>query len=302
MKTILNDISHGQYSVRPVVAVAVAQDSFVLSALRQAIDRGLCRALLIGDKREIRAVSSRDGISLAGMEILDCPDKAGCCKLAVRLVQEKRAQAVMKGFVGTAAMLREVVNAEHGLRENALISYVSVFELPGFDRLVYLTDPAINMYPDLTAKKHIVENAVKVANLLGNDLPVVACLCAIEAVNPKMPCTMEAAELVRMNRAGDIQNCAVSGPLALDNCLFREAALHKGIKDPNAGKADILLAPQIETGNALYKSFVFVAGASCAGVVVGASAPVILTSRADSAETKLNSIALAMRIAYERMN
>ncbi|HRX58132.1 MAG TPA: bifunctional enoyl-CoA hydratase/phosphate acetyltransferase [Eubacteriales bacterium] len=302
MKTTLSDISHGQYSVRPVVAVAAAQDSFVLSALRRASDRGLCRALLIGDEREIRAVSSRDGIDLAGMEILDCPEKPDCCKLAVQLVREKRAQAVMKGFVGTATMLREVVNAEHGLRESVLISYVSVFELPGFDRLVYLTDPAINMYPDLAAKRHIIENAVKVANLLGNDLPVVGCLCAIETVNPKMPCTVEAAELVRMNRAGEIQNCAVSGPLALDNCLFREAALHKGIKDPNAGKADVLLAPQIETGNALYKSFVFVAGASCAGVVVGASAPVILTSRADSAETKLNSIALAMRIAYERMN
>jgi phosphate butyryltransferase len=302
MKTTLNDISHGQYSVRPVVAVAAAQDAFVLSALRRAVDRGLCRALLIGDEHEIYAAASQAGVDLSGMEILDCPDKADCCKLAVRLVREKRAQAVMKGFVGTATMLREVVNAEHGLRESELISYVSVFELPGFERLVYLTDPAINMYPDVAAKKHIVENAVRVANTLGNDLPIVGCLCAIETVNPKMPCTVEAAELVRLNRAGEIRNCAVSGPLALDNCLFREAALHKGIADPNAGRADILLAPQIETGNALYKSFAFVAGASCAGVVVGASAPVILTSRADTAETKLKSIALAMRIAYERMN
>jgi phosphate butyryltransferase len=206
----------------------------------------------------------------------------------------------MKGLVSTATMLREVVNRETGLRESALLSYVGVFELPGFDRLIYLTDPAMNMYPDVAAKKNIIENAVQVANVLGNDMPIVGCLCAIETVNPKMPCTLEAAELVRMNREGEISGCIVTGPLALDNCLYREAALHKGIKDPNAGNADILLVSAIETGNALYKSFSLVAKASSAGVLVGAAAPVILTSRNDSEDTKLNSIALAMRIAYER--
>lgn len=300
MKTTLNALAHDQYSVRPVVAVAAAQDTCVLSALRTAVDRGLCHALLLGDESEIRAVAAQDGVDLAGMEIIDCPDKTECCKLAVRLVREKRAQAVMKGLVSTATMLREVVNRETGLRESALLSYVGVFELPGFDRLIYLTDPAMNMYPDVAAKKHIIENAVQVANVLGNNMPIVGCLCAIETVNPKMPCTLDAAELVRMNHAGEIKGCIVTGPLALDNCLYREAALHKGIQDPNAGKADIILVSAIETGNALYKSFTLVAKASSAGVIVGASAPVILTSRNDSEETKLNSIALAMRIAYER--
>ncbi|NLI52936.1 MAG: bifunctional enoyl-CoA hydratase/phosphate acetyltransferase [Clostridiales bacterium] len=302
MKPTLDAIAHDRYSVRPVVAVAAAEDSCVLAALREAVRRGLCRALLIGDAREIRAIALREGIDLSGMDIVDCADRAESCRLAVQLVRQKRAQAVMKGLVSTATMLREVVNAETGLRESELLSYVGVFELPGFDRLIYLTDPAVNMYPDLAAKQHIIQNAVTVANALGNSLPVVGCLCAIETVNPKMPCTLDAAELVRINRAGGLSNCVVTGPLALDNCLFREAALHKGIEDPNAGQTDILLAPQIETGNALYKSFAFVARASCAGVVVGAAAPVILTSRADSADTKLNSIALAMRIAYERMN
>ncbi len=300
MKTTLNALAHDQYSVRPVVAVAAAQDTCVLSALRTAVDRGLCHALLLGDEGEIRTVAAQAGIDLNNMEIIDCPDKAECCKQAVRLVREKRAQAVMKGLVSTATMLREVVNRETGLRESALLSYVGVFELPGFDRLIYLTDPAMNMYPDVAAKKHIIENAVQVANVLGNDMPIVGCLCAIETVNPKMPCTLDAAELVRMNREGEIKGCIVTGPLALDNCLYREAALHKGIQDPNAGKADILLVSAIETGNALYKSFSLVAKASSAGVLVGASAPVILTSRNDSEETKLNSIALAMRIAYER--
>lgn len=302
MKQSISALSHDRYSVRPIIAVAAAQDSVVLTALRKAVDRGLCHALLIGDKYEISDAASKNGVDLSDMEIIHCPDTTECCKRAVRLVRENQAQAVMKGLVSTAAMLREVVNAETGLRESELLSYVSVFELPGFERLIYLTDSAMNMYPNLAAKKHIIENAVKVANVLGCSQPIIGCLCAIETVNPKMQCTVDAAELVRMNREGKIQNCIVTGPLALDNCLFREAALHKGIKDPCAGRADIILAPEIETGNALYKSFAFVTMAACAGVIVGASAPVILTSRADREDTKLHSIALAMRIAYERMN
>ena len=297
----LESLAHMQFSVRPVIAAAAAQDEIVLAALRKAADLGLCRALLIGEAEEIRAIAARENISLEGMEIVPCADKTACCTLAVQLVRENKAHAVMKGNVATATILRAVLNAEHGLRESELLSFVSVFELPGFDRLIYLTDPALNMYPDLAAKKHILENSLQVAKALGNDKPVVACLCAIETVNPKMPCTVDAAELVRMNRAGEITNCIVTGPLALDNCLYREAALHKGIEDPHAGMADILLAPQIETGNALYKSFAFVAKATLGGVLVGASAPVILTSRVDSESTKVNSIALAMRIANERM-
>jgi phosphate butyryltransferase len=297
----LESITRAHYPVRPVVAAAAAQDEIVLAALRNAVDLGLCHALLVGAEEEIRSIADREGIDLSGMEIVPCADKTECCALAVRLVREKKANAVMKGNVGTATILRAVLNAEHGLRESELLSFVSVFELPGFDRLVYLTDPAVNTYPDLAAKKHIIENSLQVARALGNETPVVACLCAIENVNPKMPCTVDAAELARMNRAGEIKNCVVTGPLALDNCLYREAALHKGIEDPHAGMADILLAPQIETGNALYKSFAFVAKATLAGVLVGASAPVILTSRVDSESTKINSIALAMRIANERM-
>ena len=302
MKQSISALTHDQYSVRPVVAVAAAQDAVVLSALRTAVDRGLCHALLIGDKAEITAIARQNDIPISDMELYQCSDPVDCCRHAVRFVRKQRAQAVMKGLVSTASMLREVVNAETGLRESELLSYVSVFELPGFDRLIYLTDPAMNMYPDVTAKKHIIENAVKVAGVLGAKKPVVGCLCAVETVNPKMQCTLDAAELVRKNREGELPDCIVTGPLALDNCLFREAAIHKGIEDPNAGKTDILLAPEIETGNALYKSFAFVMKATCAGVIVGASAPVILTSRADREETKLNSIALAMRIAYERMN
>jgi len=286
----------------PVLAVAVAQDEHVLGALRSAADLGLCSPLLIGDEREILAAAARAELSLAGMEILHCTDELACCQEAVRLVRQGRAQALMKGLVGTSLILREVLNAETGLRESELLSYVSVFELPGFDRLIYVTDPALNVYPDLAAKKHIIMNAVAVAEALETPMPVVACLCAVESVNPKMQPTLDAAELVRMNGVGEIPNCIVTGPLALDNCLYREAALHKGIQDPHAGLADILLVPQIETGNVLHKVFGIVMGAPCAGVLVGASAPVVVTSRVDSEETKLNSIALALRLADERRN
>lgn len=301
MELHLSSLVHARYRKKPVVAVAAAQDEHVLAALRQAVDIGLANALLVGDAEEIRAAAARAGVSLSGMEILPCADPVLCCGEAVRLVREGVAQAVMKGLVATSAILRAVLHSDTGLKESELLSYVSVFELPGIDRLVYVSDAALNMYPDVRAKKHIIENAVAVAAALGTSRPVVACLCAVESVNPKMPPTLDAAQLVAMNRAGEIKNCVVTGPLALDNCLYREAALHKGIEDPAAGRADILLAPEIETGNALHKAFSIVMRAPTAGVLVGARAPVIVTSRVDSEQTKLHSIALAMRMAYERM-
>ncbi|MCL2670845.1 MAG: phosphate acyltransferase [Clostridiales bacterium] len=287
-------------SPKPVLAVAVAQDAHVLLALRNAADAGLCRPLLIGNEAAIFAAADAAGVALGDMEILPCEGDVECCRAAVRLVREGRAQAVMKGLCGTATILREVLHAETGLRESALLSYVSVFELPGFERLIFLTDPALNMYPDTDAKKHIIHNAVSVARAMGVALPVVACVCALETVNPKMPPTLDAAELVRLWQEREIQNCIVTGPLALDNCLYREAALHKGIEDENAGRADILLVPNIEAGNVLHKAFSMVLGAPGAGVLVGARAPVVITSRVDSEEFKLRSIALALHIAAER--
>ena len=169
--------------------------------------------------------------------------------------------------------------------------------MPGFDRLLYVTDAAMNIAPDLAAKKHIIGHAVKVAHALGYPNPIVACRCAVEKVNPKMPATLDAAALVEANRAGSLPGCTVVGPLALDNAVSPEAARHKGITDPCAGHADILLVPNIETGNVFYKSLVFLAKAQNAGLIVGAKAPVIVTSRADSEQTKLHSIALALAIA-----
>lgn len=207
----------------------------------------------------------------------------------------------MKGIVDTSIILKAVLDRDIGLRDAPVLSHVALFQVPGYDRLLYVTDAAMNIAPDVEAKKHIVSNAVKVAHALGNPNPIVACLCAVEKVNPKMPATLDAAALVEANASGLIPGCTVIGPLALDNAISPEAARHKGIEDPHAGDADILLVPNIETGNVFYKSMVFMAKSQNAGLIVGAKAPVIVTSRADSEQTKLNSIALALTVASNNL-
>lgn len=282
---------------RSKIAVAVAQDAEVLLAVDAAYKMGIASAVLVGDETEIRRVAGELGMDLGAYELLHEADKNEACRKAVKLVRDQQADVVMKGIVDTSVILKAVLDKEIGLRQSPVLSHVAVFEVPGYDRLFYLTDAAMNIAPDLETKKHILRNAVQVAHALGNPDPIAACLCAVEKVNPKMQATLDAAALVEANRAGEITGCTVVGPLALDNAVSVEAARHKGITDPNAGRADILLVPAIEVGNVFYKSLVFMSQAKNAGVIVGAKAPVVLTSRADSDETKLNSIALALQIA-----
>jgi phosphate butyryltransferase len=279
------------------LAVAVAQDAEVLLAVDGARKLGIATAVLVGDEPEIRAIAAKLDICLDSYEIVHEADKVEACRKAVKLVRDKEADVVMKGLVDTSIILKAVLDKEIGLRQSPVLSHVAVFEVPGYDRLFYLTDAAMNIAPDMETKKHILNNAVKVAHALGNENPIACCLCAVEKVNPKMQATLDAAALVEANQNGEIPGCTVIGPLALDNAISVEAAHHKGITDPNAGHADILLVPAIEVGNVFYKSMVFMARAKNAGVIVGAKAPVVLTSRADSDETKLNSIALALKIA-----
>lgn len=279
------------------LAVAVAQDAEVLLAVDKAHRLGIATATLVGEESEIRSIAAQLNIDLADYEIVQESDKVEACRKAVKLVRDKQADVVMKGIVDTAIILKAVLDKEIGLRDAPVLSHVAVFEVPGYDRLFYLSDAAMNIAPDVEVKKHILKNTVKVAHALGNENPIAACLCAVEKVNPKMQATLDAAALVEANKAGEIDGCTVIGPLALDNAISVEAAHHKGITDPNAGHADILLVPAIEVGNVFYKSMVFMAKAKNAGVIVGAKAPIVLTSRADSDETKLNSIALALKIA-----
>jgi len=279
------------------IAVAVAQDLEVLLSVKNAKDLGIANAILVGNEEEIRQIAQDNDIDINGFTILGEKDNVEACRIAVQLVSRGEAQVLMKGMVDTAIILKAVLDKKIGLRTDNVLSHVAVADIDGYDRLFYITDAAMNITPDLKTKKQIVENGVQVANALGNENPKVACICAVEKVNPKMQVTIDAADLVKINETGELKGCVVAGPLALDNAISLEAARHKGIINPVAGQADILLMPFIEAGNMLYKSIVFFARGKLAGIIVGAKAPIVLTSRADSDIAKLNSIAIGILMA-----
>lgn len=279
------------------IAVAVAQDEPVLEAVRDAKKLGLADAILVGDRQKIEEIANTLGIDLNEFEVIDEKDNAKAAMKAVELVSTKKADMLMKGLVDTATFLRAVLDKEKGLRTGRVLSHVAVFEVPALQRILMVTDAAMNVAPDLNTKKQILENAVKVAHAIGIEMPKVAPVAAVEVVNPDMPPTLDAAALSKMNDRGQIKGCIVDGPLAIDNALSEEAAKHKGIKSPVAGHADIILVPNIETGNVMYKTLTYTANAKNGGILIGAAAPVILTSRADSNESKLYSIALACLVA-----
>ena len=282
---------------RKKVSVAVAQDEPVLEAIKAAKEQGIADAILVGDKNKIKEIADSIGMDITQFEVIHEPDVKKAALFAIQLVSSGRADMVMKGLVDTATFLRSVLNKEVGLRTGKVMSHVSVFEIEGFDRLIFLTDAAFNTYPDLKAKVQIVQNSVSVAHACGIECPKVAPVCAVEVVNPDMPATIDASLLSKMNDRGQIKGCVVDGPLALDNALSEEAAHHKGITGPVAGKADVIMLPNIETANVMYKTLTYTSNSRNGGILVGTSAPVILTSRADSFETQVNSIALAAVVA-----
>jgi phosphate butyryltransferase len=275
------------------VAVAVAQDEPVLEAIRDAKKNGIADAILVGDKSKIEESAKLVGLDINDFEVIHEPDNAKASLMAVELVSSKKADMVMKGLVDTATFLRAVLDKEKGLRTGRVLSHVAVFDIPAIEKIILVTDAAMNLAPDLMTKKQILENAVIVAKGIGIDKPKAAVVCAVEVVNPDMQATLDAAALSKMCDRGQIKGCIVDGPLAIDNALSEEAAIHKGIKSEVAGHADIILVPNIETGNVMYKTLTYTSNAKNGGILAGASAPVILTSRADSHESKMFSIALA---------
>lgn len=279
------------------VSVACAQDTDVLKAVDNAKENGIVNAILVGDQAKIEAIAKEENIDLAGYEIINITDNAEASLKAVELVSSGKAHMVMKGLVDTAVILKAVLNKETGLRTGSVLSHVAIFDVMNYPRLLLVTDAAMNIAPTLDQKKQIIENSLQVARGLDIDEPKVGVICAKEKVNPKMPATVDAGELVKMNENGELTGCIVGGPFALDNAVSEEAAKLKGIDHPVAGKADILMCPNIESGNILYKTLGFLANAKSAGIIVGAKAPIILTSRADSEEAKLNSIALGVLMA-----
>ena len=279
------------------LAVAVAQDDAVLEAVKIAKERGIADSILVGDKEKIEAVASEMNMDLTGFEIIDEPDVAQAALTAVKLVHDKKADILLKGLLDTKLFLKSVLNKECGLRKGKMMSHVCVFEIEGIDRLLFFTDVAFNTYPSLEDKVTIINNAVEIAQACGIETPKVAPICAVEVVNPKMPPTVDAAALTEMNEKGEIKDCVVYGPLSVDLAIDPEAAKHKGVSNPVAGHADILLFPNIDAGNITYKILVRTAKVKNGNLLIGTSAPVILTSRSDDFETKINSIALAAVVA-----
>ena len=279
------------------LSVAVAQDEPVLQAVKEAKENGIVDAILVGDKDEIEKVADTINMDLSGFEIADIKDVHEAPLKAVEIVSSGKADMLMKGLVDTKTFLKSVLNKEVGLRTGNLMSHVAIFETEKFDRLLFLTDVAFNVFPTLEDKVKIINNAAKVAHAVGIEEPKVAAVCAVEVVNKNMPNTVEANALAEMYKEGKFEGCIVDGPFALDNAISEEAAHHKGVTGPVAGKADILLLPNIEAGNIMYKTLTYTTDSKNGCILVGTSAPVVLTSRADSSETKMYSIALASLVS-----
>jgi phosphate butyryltransferase len=274
------------------VAVAAAQDDAVLEAVRGAREQKIAEFTLVGDIDKIKAVAAKLDVNLDDVALVHEPDDRRAAYRAVALVSGGQADVLMKGLINTADLLRAVLDKEVGLRTGRVLSHAAVFDLPGFERLLIVTDGGMNIAPTLQQKADIIQNSVLLTNVFGINPAKVAVLAAVEVINPDMPATLEAAALTQMASRGQIRGAIVDGPLALDNAICLEAAKHKGITSLVAGAADILVTPDIEAGNMLGKSLVYIAKGKIAGLILGAAKPVVVTSRADSFEAKLMSIAL----------
>ena len=274
------------------LVVAAAEDEHVLEAVKDAYQEGLITPVLIGNKEEILKISKEIEFNIDESWIIEEKNPVLSSKKAVELIKNKKADILMKGLVQTADFLRAVLGKD-GIRKNGVLSHIGIFESPFYHKLIGVTDAALNITPTLKEKAEIIKNGVELFKELGYDLPKVAVIGAVEVVNPKMQATVDAAMLTIMNKRGQIKDCIIDGPLALDNAVSKEAAMHKNIESEVAGDCDLLVAPYIEVGNVLYKSLNFIGGAKVAAVLMGATVPIVLTSRADSKESKFYSIALA---------
>lgn len=297
----------GKVSTFPAktVSVACAQDVPVLEAVKAAKEKGIANSILVGDEKKIREIAASINMDLSDYEIINKEDTMEAALTAVKLVSDGKADIYMKGIIDSKSFLKGLLDKEVGLRNPncRTLSHVAVFEIKGYDHLFFLTDVAFLPYPTLEQKADIINNTVKVCNACGIENPKVAPLATVEVVNPKMPCTVEADELRKMNEAGEITGCIVDGPLSMDLAIDPEAAKHKAATDRKIqGDADILLFPDIHAGNLVYKTLVHTADCKNGCILTGTSAPAILTSRSDSMEVKLNSIALAAVVSEAMKN
>ena len=275
------------------VAVAAAAHKLVLQSVQRAVEWGLIVPLLVGIEKDIREEAEAIGWQLEDELIVPTSTNAEAADAAVDLVRQGEAQVLMKGYLHTDEMLHAILRQGSGLRTDRLLSHVFVLEVPTYHKLLLITDAAINIHPDIPQKAAITQNAVDLARKLGVEVPKVAALSSIETINPKIPSTVHAACLHKMAERGQIKGAIVDGPLAFDNAISAEAARDKGINSPVSGDVDVVIAPDLDAGNILSKNLEYLASAKMAGIVMGASAPVVLTSRSDPPRARVYSLALA---------
>ena len=281
------------------IAVAVAQDADVLGSIRLAEKEGLAQGILVGDARMIYPLMKE--IGLGGDHIVvDVPDEKAAALKAVRLVHDGEAQALMKGLINTSDFLKAVLDDNVGLRTGRLLSHLAAMEIPGKKKIIFFADTGMNVAPTLAEKKEILYNSLQAMSAMGIKNPKVAIVTANEQVNPKMPATTDACALVEMNELGEFPPAVIEGPIAMDVALDQRAAGHKKIDSEISGDVDLFLVPNLEAGNIVGKAIVYYVKAKMAGLILGAASPIILTSRAESATGKLNSIALACLVANTR--
>ena len=288
-------------SLKPVVtAVAHPCEESALSGAIEAANLGLIIPILVGPRGKIESIAKSAGVDISKYEIVDTPHSHASATKSVELVREARAELLMKGSLHTDELMAAVVSREGGLRTNRRISHVFVMDVPTYHKVLFVTDGAINIAPTLEDKADICQNAIDLIMALGLKRPKVAILAAVETVTSKMPATIDAAALCKMADRGQITGAILDGPLAFDNAISKEAAGTKGIRSEVAGDPDILLAPDLESGNILAKQLSFLANADSAGLVLGARVPIILTSRADSVRARIASCGVAMLAVHAR--
>jgi phosphate butyryltransferase len=278
---------------RKKLVLAAAQDQQSLGAVVRAWKDNIIEPILIGDKEGIQNICASNNYDITGLRIIHEPDTEMSVEMAVRMVSSKQADILMKGNVGSSTLLKCVLNKEWGLRTGNLLSHFALFEVETYHKVIAVTDVAMNIAPNLKEKIAIVNNSVACLNRLGYSMPKVAVLGAVEMVNENMEATLDAALLSKMNQRDQIKNCIIDGPLAFDNAVSLKSAQQKGIRSEVAGDTDLLLMPDIEVGNVLYKSLVFFAKAKVASIILGALVPIVLTSRSDSEQAKYDSILLS---------
>lgn len=297
MNTLDSLVGKAKKVNNPVVAVASAVDKEVLEAVCIAINKEIASFMLFGNEGCLYKLLESEFPQLLAtgkVTVHHAENTTLAADFSVKAITSGQAHVLMKGDLSTSTILKAVLNREYGLRTGKILSHVAAFEVPGFDRLLFVTDAAMNIAPNLEEKAQIIRNAVATAHACGIENPIVSPLAAVEKINPAMVPTTDAASLVMMNRRGQIPGCLIDGPLALDNAVSIQAAEQKGITSETAGRADILLVPDIEAGNILYKSLIHFANAKVGAIIQGAKAPIVLTSRADSSSSKFYSLALAI--------